>query len=222
MNLTLDEHARRDPRIKAVYREARRFYSKKPLYHHNMEHVARDVYRALVIAADEEAVNYSVLIPSVLLHDIGFNDPEAQRLGHDLTGARMVERVLTTLDYDEPTVRSVSHCILAHKGKAALPKTLEAKILYDADVLEKAGLVYLILGGKIICEFDETIQDLLERESKDRATEVKRGFYTQKARELDGGRLKLVADLLQQIKFEINSLRPDYAICEHDLWARSP
>ncbi|NQU14717.1 MAG: HD domain-containing protein [Desulfobacteraceae bacterium] len=218
MRYTLDEHVRQDPGILRVYSAARRIHGKENRYHHNFDHVLRDLYRALMIATDEASVDYSALIPSVLLHDIGFSDPSFERLGHDVAGARLAEDLLGELGYGQALVEAVSHCIRAHKGKAELPETLEAKILYDADVLEKAGLVYLILGGKIVCEFGETIDDLLKRESTDRKNEFERGFYTRKARELDGGRLEQVLSLLSKIKVEIEETRPDFGICEQDLW----
>ena len=103
-----------------------------------------------------------------------------------------------------------------------MPQTIEAKILNDADVLEKAGVIFLILGGKIICEFGEALDGFLERELVDRAVELKRGFYTHKARELDGGRLEKVLSLFGEIKKEITDDRPDYAIQEQDLWMQAP
>ncbi len=222
LNHTLDEHIRQDPRILDVYLDARRRYDELPLYHHGFPHVTRVLYRALLIAQEEGAVDYSVLIPSALLHDIGFCSQSFERLGHDVSGARLAQKILMGLGYDEATCRAVYHCIRAHKGKADTPQTLEAKILYDADVLEKAGLVYLILGGKIVCEFDETIGHFLNREIPDRSKELARGFYTQKARELDGGRLERVHALLSQVQVEIMQERPDFNISERDLWIEPP
>ena len=219
MRYTLDFHIGRDSRILSVYLEARRLSDVKNRFHHNFHHVIRDLHRALVIAA-EESVNYSILIPGVLLHDIGFCDPNFKRLGHDVTGARLAQKLLAGLDYEEETIQAISHCIRAHKGKAETPSTIEAKILYDADVLEKAGLTYLILGGRIVCEFDETIEDFLKREISDRAKELKKGFYTRKARELDGGRLAQVKSLLSQTRKEMQQERPDYQVRESDLWER--
>ena len=219
---TLDEHVQKDPRILDVYLDARRRYGELPLYHHGFSHVMRVLYRALVIAKEEGAVDYSVLIPSVLLHDIGFCSQAFRRLGHDVTGAELAQKILLGLGYDEGTCRAVSHCVRAHKGKAETPQTLEAKILYDADVLEKAGLVYLILGGKIVCELDETIGDFLNREIPDRSKELARGFYTQKARELDGGKLGQVHALLSQVQVEITQERPEFDISERDLWIGPP
>jgi uncharacterized protein len=222
MTYTLDEHVQRDPRILSVYQAARRLYGKNNFYHHNIDHISRNLYRSFLIAVDEQSVDYSVLIPSVLLHDVGFSHPDCRRLGHDAAGAQLAEELLTEIGYGKEMIQAICHCIRAHKGGAELPQSLEAKILYDADVLEKSGLVYLILAGKIVCEFGETIADFLRRESPARAFEVERGFYTQKARQLDGGRLEQVASLLSQIQNEIVETRPDFGITEQDLWVEPP
>ncbi len=222
MNPTLDEHIQRDPRILKVYLEARRRYSEFKFKHHNFGHVTRDLHRALLIAADEESVNYNILIPSVLLHDIGFCTPDFRKLGHDVAGSRLAMEILNDLDYSGEECAAVGHCIHAHKGKAELPRTIEAQILYDADVLEKAGLVFLIWGGNVISEFDESIHDFLKREIADRGSEIDRGLYTRKARELDGGRLEKVREIFQQVSKEITEERPDYEITECDLWQNSP
>jgi len=215
---TLDEHIQRDPRILGVYLEARRRYAEVVLFHHNFTHVMRDLHRALLIAADHRSVNYDILIPGVLLHDIGFCTPDFKKLGHDVAGARLAVEILEDLDYSEDEYAAVGHCINAHKGKAELPRTIEAQILYDADVLEKAGLVFLIWGGKVISEFNESIDHFLKREIADRGAELARGFYTRKARELDGGRLEKVRAMFLQIQKEINVERPDFEITEGDLW----
>jgi hypothetical protein len=219
---TLDEYIQRDPRILKVYEEARRRYAEFELFHHNFTHVMRDLHRALVIAADEGCVNYGILIPSVLLHDIGFCTPDFKKLGHDVAGKRLALKILKDLGYREDECKAIGHCIHAHKGKAELPRTLEARILFDADVLEKAGLVFLIWGGKIISEFRESIHDFLKREIKDRGSELERGLYTRKARELEGGRLEKVRAMFLQIRKEITAERPDYEIAEDDLWRNAP
>lgn len=222
MKPILDEHIQRDPRILRVYLEARRRYGAAELFHHNFTHVMRDLHRALVIAADQGSVNYDILIPSVLLHDIGFCTPDFRKLGHDVAGARLAVEILKDQDYTEDECAAVGHCIHAHKGKAELPRTIEARILYDADVLEKAGLVFLIWGGKIISEFSETIHDFLKREINDREAELERGLYTPKAREMDGGRLEKVRAMFLQIRKEITLDRPDLEITEDDLWQDAP
>ncbi len=221
MKMTIDEHVKRDLRIGGVYRAARERYRAAGLFHHNLQHVARDMNRALQIAAEEEGVDYGVLVPAVLLHDIGFCGPDWERLGHDVAGAILAREILIEIGYDAETVEKICHCVEVHKGRN-LPRSLEAKILYDADVLEKAGLVYFLFAGKILCEFRETVDDLLKREIKDKKKEVERGFYTAKARQLDNGRLERVCSILMEIEREITGERSDFAVTEEDLWLELP
>jgi HD domain len=218
LKTSLDPYVQKDPRILKVYQEARRRYNQGQRAHHNFDHVLRDLYRALIIAETEGPVNYSILLPSVLLHDVGFFDPEFKTRGHDVVGAEMCRGILAGLDFVEATVEAVAHCILAHKGRAAVPQTLEAKILYDADVLEKAGIFALLLGGRLIWEFQETLADYLGRELKDRKGELSRGFFTTKGRELDGGRLARTGALLAELQTEVQEERKDFQIREADLW----
>jgi HD superfamily phosphodiesterase len=219
---TLEAYVRQDPRILRVYLEARKRYDQAGRAHHNFQHVLRDLYRALVIAETEEAVDFTVLIPSVLLHDIGFFDPEFKSRGHDETGADLGRGLLADLGYEETTIEAVVECIRAHKGRAAVPLSLEAKILYDADVLEKAGLFALLLGGRLIWEFQETLTDYLDRETKDREGELSRGFFTTQGRTLDGGRLARTGALLAELRTEVQRERKDFQIREEDLWRGPP
>ena len=219
MRYVLDSHVKEDPRLLDVYVEAKRFYAEMDLCQHNFHHVIRDLYRALMIAASEEPVKYTVLIPSILLHDIGFSDPAFRTEGHDVVGARIASTILRSFGFDEPTCHAVCHCVRSHKGKAELPQTIEAKILYDADVLEKAGAVALFHGGKIICEFGQTLDEYLRKEIEDRKREIARGFYTAKAREIDNGSIEKCLDLLLEVQEEIERTRPDFGVSEKDLWA---
>jgi hypothetical protein len=102
------------------------------------------------------------------------------------------------------------------------PGSLEARILYDADVLEKAGYYALILGGKLLCEFRETLGEYLARETRDRQAELARGFFTAAARSLDGGRLARTGRLLAELQKEVEGERRDFLVREEDLWTGSP
>lgn len=222
MNPTLELYIKNDPRILDVYLDARRRYAEIDWIHHNFTHVMRDLHRALVIADNENGVNYSVLIPAVLLHDIGFCTAEYKKLGHDLAGAPFAVDIMAGYAFNEGECQAVAHCIRAHKGIAELPQSIEAKILYDADVLEKSGMIFLIWAGKIISEFGEELPKFLKREIAARGAEADRGFFTRKARELDGGRLAKVPGYCRQIFNEISEERPDFQIDEQDLWQGQP
>jgi hypothetical protein len=222
LSRTLDDHVSRDPRALDVYVRARAAYNEHRLPHHNFLHIVRDLYRALLIADTEAEVDYDVLIPAVLLHDIGFFTPDFRDLGHDVAGARLAGEWLSELGYTTEQIEAIAHCIRAHKSKAETPRSLEAQILYDADVLEKAGAVYLMLAGRLTCEFDETLERFLTREVAARAREVSRGYYTKMGQELDNGRLNKTRQLLDDVHAEILEDRSDIRLDESALWADGP
>lgn len=108
---------------------------------HDREHVYRVLYSALVIAEAERDVNMDVLICACLLHDIGrkeqFADPS---LCHAKIGGEKAYRFLLEQGYSEGFADQVRACIATHRfRKNDPPRSLEAKILFDADKLDVAG-----------------------------------------------------------------------------------
>ena len=101
---TLDVLIGNDPRALQVYLKARAGYNEHRLPHHDFLHILRDMHRALIIAEVEPSVDYGVLLPAVLLHDIGFFTPEYKTLGHDVTGARLAAEWLSEFGYSNAKI----------------------------------------------------------------------------------------------------------------------
>lgn len=108
---------------------------------HDKEHVYRVLFNALKIAKSEENVNYDVLIASCLLHDIGRKEQfENPQLCHATKGSKKAYSFLVENGFDESFAKQVKDCIQTHRYRENNPpKSLEAKILFDADKLEAAG-----------------------------------------------------------------------------------
>ena len=106
---------------------------------HDMDHVYRVLNFALYIAEREQNVDYDVLIASALLHDIG---RDGENGGHNVVGAEMARAFLREIDFPKEKIDGVYHAIITHSnGMYCERKTLEAKILYDADKLEAIGVM---------------------------------------------------------------------------------
>lgn len=110
---------------------------------HDQEHVYRVLYTALDIAAHEDDVNVDILIAACLLHDIGRKEQfENPALSHAQVGSEKAYRFLLEQGWTEQNAQWVADCIAAHSYRTGNPpKTIEAKILFDADKLDAAGAI---------------------------------------------------------------------------------
>ena len=124
---------------------------------HDKHHVYRVLNGALDIASHEADLDMDVLIAACLLHDIGREEQFANpQLCHAKTGAQMAYDFLLSRKWHESKALHVKECIAAHRYRGeAPPQSIEAKILFDADKLEAAGLIgiarTLIYEGQV-CE----------------------------------------------------------------------
>jgi len=85
-----------------------------------------------------------VLSAAALLHDIGrrYETREQGKICHAEKGAELAREILAKLDFVPALIDEICHCIEAHRYRGdKIPKTLEAKILYDADKLDSIGAV---------------------------------------------------------------------------------
>lgn len=110
---------------------------------HDKEHVYRVLYTALDIAEKETEADKEVLIISCLLHDIGreeqFRNPD---LCHARVGSEKAYSYLTGIGFQEEKAAHIRECILSHRYRSENPpKSVEARILFDADKLDVTGTI---------------------------------------------------------------------------------
>ena len=169
---------------------------------HDREHVYRVLHTALLIAEGEGNVNRDVLICAALLHDIGraeqFADPTRC---HAKVGGEKAYRFLTGNGYSRDFAEQVQHCIMAHRFRANYPpKTVEAKILFDADKLDAVGTIgiarsllyqghegiplYTLTPEGTISDGIGDEEDSFFREYKFKLEKLYDRFYTVRGREL--------------------------------------
>jgi len=110
---------------------------------HDWDHTGRVLMLCLRIGRKEKA-DLGVLRLAALLHDIGREkeDRSRGRLCHARSGAVMARKILERHGCDPGTIRAVAEAIRTHRfRKGGTPKTLEARILFDADKLDSIGAV---------------------------------------------------------------------------------
>jgi uncharacterized protein len=121
---------------------------------HDIDHIRRVVANAKQLARAEGA-RLDVVIPAAWLHDcvaVRKNSPDRSRASA-LAAAEAV-RLLTMWGYPEDDLSAVAHAIEAHSFSAGVaPRTIEARVLQDADRLDALGAIGLarcvMLGGEL-------------------------------------------------------------------------
>lgn len=149
----------RIPRLGALYVTLEEMYRKAPVFAHGWDHIHRVLVNSLLITErlqGEPEPDMEIVVPAVLLHDIGFlynPDPYV----HHLTGAEHCHIYLGAWNVQE--VGLIEGCIRMHKGMMARfntkPTTLEERIVCDSDLLEKSGYIGLMQGVRTFAEFGE-------------------------------------------------------------------
>lgn len=109
---------------------------------HDLAHLGR-VWGAARRIAAEEGGDGRILAAACLLHDcvsVPKSSPDRPRASR--LAAQKADGVLTALGWSDPDRAAACHAIEAHSFSAGIePRTLEAKILQDADRLDAIGLI---------------------------------------------------------------------------------
>jgi uncharacterized protein len=142
-------------RIKMIHDSVKTAFESRDLIAHNWDHTFRDTINAIRIG-EAEGADMQIVLPAILLHDIGFlynPDPAV----HHRIGAEKCAEWLNDWSATEKT--RITDCILSHKGNMAgfevKPPSLEAGVVHDADLLEKIGKIGILQGVRTYVEFGQ-------------------------------------------------------------------
>ena len=107
------------------------------------DHTQR-VYRLCEKIGEQEGADLDVVRPAALLHDIARSREDQQngKICPAREGARMAKAILEEFPLESVKIEQIVHCIEAHRFRNELkPKSLEARVLFDADKLDSVGAV---------------------------------------------------------------------------------
>jgi len=132
--MKIDDYLLQSNELRVLYKLVKRDFSTRGLIHHNWQHILRDLARAVIIGEAEKA-NMKIVLAGVMLHDVGRLYPDLGK-DHHKAGARKAPEYLREAGFKEEEIQAVTHCIRAHGPRGTEePRTLEAKVIYDTDVL---------------------------------------------------------------------------------------
>jgi uncharacterized protein len=134
---------------------------------HDYSHVLEVTRYAVKIAQSiPEDADPFILIVGALFHDIGRVIPGADTM-HGLVGATIAEEYFECIGMDRETIVTITNVITAHSPTSMIPpKTIEEKIVYDADAIDRLGWIGVMRG---IMGKKGSIEAILERTLKKRS-----------------------------------------------------
>ena len=126
--------------LQQIINIAQGFYARKDRAH-DLDHALRVREWGKKLAVEEGADN-TVIELAALLHDIGRSGTVEKT--HAESSAGLAVNILKKNGYAQDVVSKVREAIISHSLEGGYePKTLEAKILYDADKLDFVGAIGL-------------------------------------------------------------------------------
>ncbi len=206
--------------------EARAWYAQADPVH-DFDHVQR-VYRMAERLAQAEGADIEIVRAAALLHDAQGSAPgeSNSRAEHHEASASFAAEVLGAEGWAEERIRAVQHCIRAHRFRSTeTPRTLEAKVLFDADKLDVLGAIgaartiaYAALDGQPI--YAEPSEQFFAKGEKQpgephssyheflfKLVKIKDKLFTQTAKALAEERHKFLVDFYGQLTAEVKGER---------------
>lgn len=109
---------------------------------HDFEHIMR-VYKNAQKLCKKEKVNKKLVLCAVLLHDIvSYPKSDKRSKNSSIDSAKKAKILLKKYDFTENEIILVSDAIRDHSfSQKRTPKTMEGKILQDADRLDALGAI---------------------------------------------------------------------------------
>lgn len=172
----------------------------KPTGCHGYEHTERVIELCKVIGSKLGA-NMDILIPAAILHDIG--RPLAN---HAVQSSIQARTILEKNGFNPTVIDEIIHAIDVHSfsggGEA---KTLEAKILSDADKLDAIGALGVYRAAQYGVEHPREFKDFVEH-FHEKLLKLSGLLYTDKAKEMAEKRHEFLLVYLEQVEKELKGL----------------
>lgn len=126
--------------LEQLQKEVRKKISNDPA--HDFDHIMR-VYKNAEMLAKKEKANTKLVLCAALLHDIvNYQKSDKRSKTSSTQSAIVAKKILSKYSFTNSEIKIVTDAILDHSfSKNKKPKTIEGKILQDADRLDAIGAI---------------------------------------------------------------------------------
>ena len=172
---------------------------------HGFDHVLRVLGLSFRIALMvEDSVDFEVLALASIFHDVGRVFEEREKLHHAIISARIAREFLESKGYPRGKIELVVNAILSHSFSLGVkPRSIEAKILSDADKLDAIGAI-----GVARCFLDSAYRGRSVRDSVkhfyDKLLNLKDLLYTEPARRIAERRHRFLLRFLKELEEDLS------------------
>ncbi|MFX0025721.1 MAG: HD domain-containing protein [Candidatus Hermodarchaeota archaeon] len=169
---------------------------------HGFPHIER-VYSLCLKIGKKLDADIKILKIAALLHDIGRNKEglNSFKRNHAEISAELAINFLTNMDIGLPKedIENIIHCIRSHSFSNEIkPKTLEAKILSDADKLDALGAIglYRTIGFTVKSRggIDQVIEHL-----ENKIMKLRNQMYLDVSKKIANDRERIILDFYNSI-----------------------
>jgi len=170
---------------------------------HGVGHVLRVYYFATKFGGKLHA-DMDVLKAAALLHDIARPlEDDDPNIDHATLSAEIAKSILEEVGFPKEKIEEVLHAIRSHRfKKGEKPKTLEAKILQDADRLDALGAMGIFRtiywSGTNKRSVEDTIKHFEEKILK-----LPELMNTEPGKRMAEERVKIVSEFVQALRAEL-------------------
>jgi uncharacterized protein len=187
---------------------------------HDFEHTLR-VYKNAQKICKKEKVNEKLVLSAVLLHDlVSYPKSDKRSKTSSIKSAKKSKQILEKLDFSKEEITIISDAIRDHSfSQNKIPKTLEGKILQDADRLDALGAIGIArvfaTGGSLKRPFYNINDPFCKKRTPDDHTWTVDHFFakllkleslmnTKSGKAEAKKRTKIIKEFLNQLKQEIS------------------
>jgi len=190
---------------------------------HDIAHALRVLNNAERIA-EIEGGDLSIIVPAALFHDAIVYPKDSDMNKYSARdSAKMAAEVLNDIEYPPEKIKRVKDAIITHSFSFGNePKSLEAKIVYDADKLEATGAISIMRTfcstGQMRREFYSTKDPFCDRRDPKkvkyaldlfyaRLLHVDKTMFTPTGKKMAQKRTEFLYVFLGQVRDELGQLK---------------